>query len=245
MRLNRFYIPNGNLGKHFEKFETFLISNENIIHQIRTVFRFQGREEIILFDGGEYDFLCEIEDDNKKISRRHEPIKINVKEKIKNKTNSKIEIILFQSLIKKDNFELVAQKATELGASKIVPVISERSEKKAINLERIKKIMIEATEQSGRSKIPSICAAVSLSDSFKSSSNLKFALNLEGQWFHNVIGGLKNNKEPVSIFIGPEGGWSDNDLKILKENSVEIVSLGEGVLRSETAAIAILSLLLL
>ncbi len=147
--------------------------------------------------------------------------------------------------MKKDLFEMIVQKATELGVTHIVPVVSERSEKKSINDERLKKILTEAAEQSLRSRLPTLHPIKSLeealSDVIVSPRAVRVALHTSGEpHLRETL-----NSPDVSLFIGPEGGWSESELTLFKEHSVKIFSLKAPVLRSETAAIAALTLALL
>ena len=155
-------------------------------------------------------------------------------------------IWLCQALIKKDNFEMVTQKVVEIGVSVIVPILAERSEKKKVNMERLKKIAVEASEQSGRADVPEIFEETTLVDLFESGALPpdKIALDLTGIDFHKFVSGL-NPVGAIAVFVGPEGGWSEKEIEFFKQHNVSILSLGSQILRAETASIAISSLLLL
>ncbi len=133
----------------------------NLINQWRNVFRFKPGDKIILFDNSGFEFLGEIA----LLSKEKAAVSIISFEK--NLIVPKKEIYLFCSLIKKDKFEWVLEKGTELGISHFIPIISERSEKKNLNIVRAKKIITEAVEQSGRVFIPHLYDIVSLKDVFK------------------------------------------------------------------------------
>jgi 16S rRNA (uracil1498-N3)-methyltransferase len=124
--------------------------------------------------------------------------------------------------------------------------MAERSEKKSLNEERLKKIAIEASEQSGRSDVPTIGQIMKLEDVILATSgtvNLKrLVFHTEGLNFATYQ--LTNNAVKTSlvgIFIGPEGGWSEKEIELFHKNNMDIVCLGNQVLRSETAVIAALS----
>ncbi len=234
MKLHRFYITGTDLGKQ----ESFVLDDKELIHQLLNVFRFKSGQEIILFNGDGFDYLCQI-----RVDGHH--LHAEVKNKIENNIKPKIEITLCLSLIKKNNFELVVQKATELGVSKIVPIISERSEKKGINEERIRKIMKEATEQSGRDKLPILGTVVSLKNTLSEKSEKVLVFDPIGKPFHEGRACPHISCGVMSFFIGPEGGWSPKEIEMFKQEKIEIFSLGEGILKSETAAIAALAILLL
>ena len=142
MRLHRFFVEQ-EIGDK----KTIEIKEERLLYQWRNVLRFSSLDKVILFDGEGSDFLCEIN-----ILSKNEA-KLFVLEKTRG-IIPKRKITLFVSLIKRENFELVLEKTTELGVSHIIPVVADRSEKKSFNYERSAKIIVEASEQSGRSDIP-------------------------------------------------------------------------------------------
>jgi 16S rRNA (uracil1498-N3)-methyltransferase len=164
-----------------------------------------------------------------------------------NNTNLSLRknIYLCMALIKKDNFELTAQKVTEIGVNHIVPILCEHSEKKKINIERLEKIVVEASEQSGRGDVPMIHEVTTLEKLFNSGilPQEKIILHPEGISFQQY----KNNlsQASIAVFVGPEGGFSPKEIEFFNKYNVRVVSLGSQILRAETAAIAISSLLLL
>ncbi len=247
MRLHRFYIKTAILE------DTFDITDRELIHQWKSVFRYNVGSQVVLFDGSGVDYLVMI------TSLRNLGATVEVVEKKKNKNMPKINLWLCVGIIKKDNFEMVVQKATELGVSHIVPVLCERSEKKNIKLERLQKIAVESSEQSGRGDIPIIHDIVELSELLKTelltfpkparpnefghSGREKIVLHPEGQYIGDFL--QKQKTKELAVFIGPEGGWSDREVKEFAEHDTPSISLGPQILRAETTAIAVSSLLLL
>ena len=233
MRLHRFYInkpiPEG----------VFDISDSDLVHQWRSVFRYNVASQVILFDGSGFDYFAII------TSLRNSGATLEIIKKTKNKTKPKINLWLCIGIIKKDNFELAVQKVTELGVSQIIPVLCERSEKKNLNMERLKKILIESSEQSGRGDIPVIHDIIELPDLLNNGilPKNKIALQLKGEYIGDFL--EQNNLKDLAVFIGPEGGWSDRETQIFLEHNIPNISLGTQVLRAETAAISVASLLLL
>lgn len=229
MRLHRFYI-----NKPIEYTKT-AISDERLIHQWRHVFRYNVGSEVILFDGSGQEFDAVIE----KLNNREAEVRL-VSERQGIVPTQKVT--LYQSLLKKDKTEWVIEKATELGVSKIAPIISERSEKKGFNLERAQKIAIEASEQCGRADVPIIESSQQLVASIE---------GLEGE----IIVFDKDNSSPTpslttregatppssAIFIGPEGGWTEKEIEFFKNKGAQVFSLGSLTLRAETAAIVALA----
>ena len=219
MRLHRFYIKeNINLDKEL------VIQDKDLINQVRNVFRMKKNDRVIFFDGSGMDFVSEI-----LVLEKNKMIVIPKEEK--EAVILKKNITLFQVLVKKDNFEFIAEKCTGVGVSSIVPVISERSEKKSVNIERIEKILKEASEQSGRAIIPKISSVIKFIDLPFEEVTI-FAADLGGEDVKEI-----NFPDGCGILIGPEGGFSEEERMFLKEKGVKSFSLGETVLRAETAAI--------
>ena len=176
----------------------------------------------------------------------------NIPEKdIKQDTNTKTvpKVTLLMSLIKNDNFDLVLQKATELGVSQIVPIITERTIKKDINTTRSQRILVEASEQCGRSDVPVIAPLKKLSEALIELQENKdkkigvFVCNQNGLDIKGVLS-KKNNYSDIVFLIGPEGGWSPKEIKIFDEQKIRSVKISNNVLRAETAAIALLAVVL-
>ena len=225
MRLHRFFV-----NFVIEHTKT-TIKDEKLIHQWRDVFRYNIGSEVILFDGSgnEYDSVIE------KMNNREAEVRLVSERKgiVPDK-----KITLYQSLIKKDKMEWVVEKATELGVYKIIPIISERSEKKSFNLERAKKIAIEASEQCGRADVPEIGEIMNLESGIMNYGKDTVIFDPSGSPLHNSY---FINHNSFSVFIGPEGGWSEKELEIFKNANAKIYSLGKLILRAETAAIVAIS----
>lgn len=149
---------------------------------------------------------------------------------------------LVVSLIKKDNFEWVIQKGTELGVSEFIPVVSERSEKKGFNMERARKIMIEACEQSGRGDLAIIREPETLSDFLTGEERPIVAFHTDGPRFSAAD--FSKDSDLVAC-VGPEGGWTDGEVEAFKAKGAVVARLDVPVLRAETAAVAVATLLLL
>ncbi|MFA5841490.1 MAG: RsmE family RNA methyltransferase [Candidatus Paceibacterota bacterium] len=222
MRLHRFYIKE----KIGDK-EKIIVQDERIVHQWRNVFRMVVGEKVVLFDGSGSDYISEI------TSLGKNEAEVSITERKKGIIPDR-EVWLFFSLIKKDNVELVLQKCTEVGAAHFVPMISERSEKKGLNVERAEKILIEASEQCGRSDVPELREITSLSDAVK---KYKDELKLVAFDYSGLSYFPKPVHHPLGLFVGPEGGFTENEIALFKENKIPVYSLGSLTLRAETAAI--------
>ena len=230
MRLHRFYISHELADE-----KTLIIRDEDLYHQLKNVFRLTIGGQVILFDNTGYEYHVLIS------SFDRGELTCAVVSRKEGKATPSRELHLFASIIKKDHFEWVVEKATELGVTRIIPVISDRSEKKNLNIERIEKIMIEASEQSGRVTLPTLAPITSFEDAITAEFPC-FAFHPDGEVF--TINHTQNFS-PLGIFIGPEGGYTDKEIFLFKKNNIFVHSLGPQVLRAETAAIAAAALILL
>ncbi len=248
MRLHRFYIEQ-KIGEETE----INISDPDLIHQLVNVFRFKVGDKVVVFDGTGPDCKAEIISVSKNkvvlniISDGQDDFKdLEDTSAVNNFPEHHNFVSLYLSLIKKSNFELAAEKCTEIGVAEIHPVISERSEKKDLNLERLSKIVKEASEQSGRVTLPKVLEITDLRNAVSQAVNdNKFCVvfhtgetNCDSQTQTQPENDDKLFDEKVAVFIGPEGGWSGREMKLFKDNNFQICSLGHNILRAETAAIA-------
>ena len=212
---------------------TSLISKEHS-HYIVNVMRLKKGSSINFFNK-EGEWLSEI------ILIERDKVEVKFLNKIKEPSKiSNIELAI--CLVKKAPMEIILQKATELGVSKIIPIISERTEVKDLNFDRANKIVIEATEQSNQLNPPNISQIIKLKDFINS------ILNDEKLFFADVNSKHKLNSKDlgkskkVSILIGPEGDFSPTERKlILSKLETVPFSLSEHILRADTAAISAIS----
>lgn len=165
------------------------------------------------------------------------------------------DLTLYQALLKKDNFEWVLQKGTELGVKHFVPLITQRCviRQKAIKpakLERWQRIISEAAEQSGRGLLPSLSAPVMLPDALEKAGAFDSALiPWEGETGKGLLDALQEGvgERPlprIAVFIGPEGGFDEVEVEEAQAAGLQPVTLGPRVLRAETAAVAAATLVL-
>lgn len=233
MRLHRFYVPIA-IDENKRELD---VHSADLVNQIRRVFRLKVGDEIIIFNGRGIDYVCKIAE----LKEENIICVLDMARSKRSRFQPARKIILAAAIVKKDNFEWIVEKATELGVSKIIPVLAERSEKKNVNEERLKKIAIEASEQSGRANIPEIFDIKNLEEVLSSplDSNLKrVAFHTEGEV---LLRSDLSKTKPIEIFIGPEGGWSQSEIELFHKYNVPVKSIGSQILRSETAVVAILS----
>lgn len=232
MRLHRFYIEQKINSKKFD------ISDKNLVHQWKKVFRYNVGSQVIVFDGSGFDFLCVITS----LRNLGATLEVIGSKEVPKPKNS---IWICMSVIKKDNFEFVAEKSTELWVKTLIPVLTERSEKKNLNQERIRKIIKESSEQSGRGDL------TNLLDIYRLENLLELGILPQEKIFLHperppIEQYLKSNtdQKSVAVFIGPEGGFSEGDIEIFEKYNIYGYSLGPQILRAETCPIVISSLLL-
>ena len=213
---------------------TSLLSKEHT-HYIVNVMRLKRGSKLNFFNkNGEWK--SEI------IFLNNDRVEVRFLEKIKEVNNlSKTELAI--CLVKKNPMDTILQKATELGINKIIPIVSERTEVKELNLDRAKKIVIGATEQSNQLVPPEIVDVIKLKDflqNFDENSKILFAdinskENLKAEDFKNV--------KSFCILIGPEGDFSAAERELILQNrAVKPFTLSKNILRSDTAVISAISL---
>ena len=168
---------------------------------------------------------------------------------------TKFTINLFQGIPKNDKFEFIIEKAVELGVSNIYPVNMDFSISKILKenkIERYKNIALSASEQSKRNIIPTVHTPINFSDMIKTILDSKSKYNMLFYEKENDISKTKkyidnikcSDNNIINIIIGPEGGFSEKEIKNVVSNNIEILSLGKRILRTETASIVALSILM-
>jgi 16S rRNA (uracil1498-N3)-methyltransferase len=230
MRIHRFFV-----SQPIDDQKEVTLHDSSLFHQLKNVFRFTVGGQVILLDNSGFEYHAMIYGFN------NGNVTFSIVSKRMSKNIPEREVYLFFSLIKKDKLEWILEKGTELGITRFIPIISDRSEKKDFNMERAEKILKEASEQSGRATIPTISETVEFANVLPQEFPC-FAFDPKGNVF-TVEHAQKFS--PLGIFIGPEGGWTDKEIFLFKKHDVKVYSLGTQILRAETAAVAISSLILL
>ena len=217
------------IGKFPISDDKFWIGDEELVHQIRDVLKLRVGEKITLVGEDAKEAICEISGFD------GDYLEVKVLENNENQNDPEGSIELYLAILKNENFELAVQKAVEVGVGRVIPIVTERTIKTGLKLERLKKIMKEASEQSGRAKVPEVVEAMDL----KSAIKLGKANDLNIFYDPSGIPKIKTNSKikRIGIFIGPEGGWSEKEISMAKVARFEIVSFGKLIYRAETAAI--------
>ncbi len=214
---------------------TNLLSKEHT-HYLVNVIRLKRGSNVYFFNkNGEW--LSEI------VFLNRDRVEVKFLNKVKESSKS-TNVELAICLVKKTSMEIILQKTTELGIAKIIPIISERTEVKDLNIERAKKIVVEATEQSNQLNVPDIEEPQKLKDfinSLDSNTSLFFAdINTKKKIDNKII----EKSKKISLLVGPEGDFSPNEREMIlaKDNAISF-SISKNILRTETATISALSLI--
>lgn len=220
MRLHRF-IYTCNL-----RHETLRIHDADFFNQVTRVLRLKKGESLILCDGSHQEMTVTIEDFDSK------SVVLKSASPIRSIPPLHRDVTLYCAMLKKENFEWVAQKATELGISRLVPLITARTVKLNLPRERIMKIMHEAAEQSGRGSVPVLQEPIALEEALPDmEASQTFVCDMSGSPTPHPRGAV------ADMCIGPEGGWDASELALMRDRGLTFVSLSRQVLRAETAAI--------
>ena len=239
--MNRFYHPD-TISAHCE----IILSEDTSKHLVKSL-RLKPSDKIILFNGDGYDYHGEVSDIDKK------NVKIAVHEKKLNTSEADIDISILQSVTSRDKLDFIFQKNTELGIKNFYLINTERvnfripQSKTENRIEHLKKVVISACEQSGRSKIPTVHETILGLNKLTNEDDhsCKLILNPYTDYLlSNLINNDLINKKSFQILIGPEGGFSEAEIKVAENAGFKSLSLGKRVLRTETASLSIASAIL-
>lgn len=218
------------------------VSEEEAHHLVR-VRRLQPGQNFYGVDGLGNEFRCLLERKGSRWLGRIEEVRIQKQPPLK--------ITLAQSLVKKDRFEWVLEKTTELGVWEVVPMITCRTEVKLAGcredrmMARWHKIMLSAIKQSGQSRLPLLSRPVELDQVLERGKCSSLVIRLDeagGIHLRDLVAQHQQAREAL-VLVGPEGGWDDSDREIFDQSQVPPAHLGPRILRTETAAIVALSIL--
>ena len=218
---------------NFSQTDNEIVVNENDSRHILKSYR-KGIGDILNFTNGN-GLLAEC-----KIIEKGKKIKVKIVKISKNKPNKVSIHVAISPLKNPSRFEWFVEKATEIGIKEITPIITKYSEKKKVNHERLERISISSLKQSNQLFKPKINSTEKFSDFIKNNSDQKIMANLKTK---NILAKESINSNQICLVIGPEGGFSDDEIQEAKNNKITEISFGENRLRSETAAIYGLSIL--
>lgn len=234
--MRRFYAPIENFSD-----DAVTLGTGDTRH-LRDVLRLCAGDEAQVFDGDGREFLCRIDT----IEKNRTQLRI-LNEIAPTAPESPLDLTFAAAITKGEKFDLVVQKAVELGVSRIVPLFTARCEVKPggseKRLERWNKIALEASKQSGRAKLMVVAEPMDFQkfagscDPAEDRTTIMFS-ERDGGDFAKVT-----SAQTITAIIGPAGGWDDSELHLARERGFAIVTLGGRILRAETAAIAFAALL--
>ena len=241
--MNRFFVEKRNIGK-----EAIKITDSDDVHHIARVLRLRPGEEVFVSDGEGRGYITEIE----KIDKNSVVLKIKDAQKRRQKSESKIIVTLACAIPKNARFarfEDIVDKATQLGVSEIIPLLTERTlmegcafDKKR---ERFKRVIIAAAKQSGALFLPELREATPFKDliSRLGQYELRLLPNLSDRshTLREVVSGFTGKR--ILVLIGPEGDFTKHEIEVALRSGCVGVSLGDSVLRVDTAAISVMSFL--
>jgi 16S rRNA (uracil1498-N3)-methyltransferase len=250
MTRRRFYAPPAAFGPDEKSVK---LSADETRHA-RDVLRLQNGDEIFVFDGAGREFHCTIQT----INRDSAELSV-IAEVEPARPESRLNLTLAIALLKGEKFDLVIQKSTELGVNRIVPLVTERAdirprdnEAAPKRLARWHRIALEAAKQTGRAYVPEIVAPHTLKLVLTSAAadkeisttvtRLMFS-ERQGSSLAEATNSFAGQPAEIVALVGPEGGWTDEEIGLAREGRWDIVTLGGRTLRAETAAIAVVTLL--
>jgi len=232
--MRRFYSQKENLSNG-----VVVLDLEETRH-LRDVLRLHAGDEVRVFNGEGNEYLCRIQSIEKK-----ETILDVLRPVAPEASESQLDLTLAVAITKGEKFDLVVQKAVELGVSKLVPIFTKRCDVKPRGgekrLERWRKIALEACKQSGRAHLMSVDHPIDFSKvlgQLESKDTAILFSEREGGSFEELT-----SHDNITAFIGPEGGWDDAELEIALQLGIQIITLGGRILRAETAALVCAALL--
>ena len=226
----RFYLPNINKA------------NLELVGEAHThaayALRIRVGDYITVFDGLGHDYSCKVKEIKK------DKTLLELLDTSENVGETEISVTLYLSVIKQDRFELAVQKATELGVKRIVPVYSTFTQRNiSLNYDRLNKIAISACEQCGRSRVPIIEQSLDFDELLNRAKDTYMIFPWEREMHGSIQDAIDKSKTDISVFVGPEGGITEEEKTKLASVGAKSVTLGARILRAETAAIAALSVL--
>lgn len=204
------------------------------------VLRLARGDEAYVFDGLGNEYRCRVE------SVARDAAQLEIIGQMGDAVESPLSVTLAQALTKGEKFDLIVQKATELGASRIVPLVTDRADLKLSTesaqrrLRRWRRISLEALKQCGRRRLVEINEPVQLKEFLEEAAGRAIVLSPSGR--ENIRSALAGLGRELTLVVGPEGGWSQREQSLFEEHGLRLVGLGPRTLRAETAAIVALAL---
>ncbi len=202
--------------------------DKEMVHQMSHVLRLQVGDELILSDGDGREALGAVVHIDKRA------LTISLQERPHQTPEPKRSVTLYAAVLRRETFEILVQKAVECGATRIVPLITKRTVKRGLKMDRVRAIAKEAAEQCGRGRVPEVAEPLTFDTAVASMGETQV------HYFCEIgagpIADINVPADRIGIFIGPEGGWDDAEIALAEQHDMTTVGLGDLVLRAETAA---------
>ncbi len=233
----RFFVPAGTLKAHK------IALSGDLAHRLARVLRLRRGDKVVLTEGGEREFEVEL------TGVSANAVTGVVTGDRPSPSEPAIEVVLYQSLIRPNRFDIAIEKGTELGVARFVPVVNARSQIEEASqgrAERWGRLVIEAAEQCGRGRLPAIDPPLPFGEALASAPGV-LVVPYEAERANRLadyLRALPEKPHAVSLFIGPEGGYTDGEIALARESGAALVTLGRQVLRSETAGVVAAAIVL-
>ena len=231
--MRRFYAPSENINGNV------ITLDADETRHLRDVLRFKTGDEVSVFDGTGHEYRCSVTT----ISKKHSELAL-IEEIQPASPESPFEITLASTVLNGEKYDLIIQKSVELGVTKLIPLQTIRGDVKtkdaAKRLDRWRRIAMEATKQCGRVRLMEIAEPAAFDKLIADSKgeNVVMFSERDGTGFDAI----KADKK-ITALIGPKGGWDDSELDLARKSGVNVVTLGGRIMRAETAAISLTTIL--
>jgi len=239
--MHRFFVNHENIYP-----DHILIKSEDVKH-IKNVLRLKPGDEVVICDGDGTDYSAVI------TGYEVDGVAASIVKASKSQSEPVINVTLFQGIPKSDKMDFIIQKSVELGVKRIVPLITERTvvrlkDKREVGkkTERWNRISLEAAKQSGRGRIPQVAEPVEFCSAMELCRNMDFSvIPYENCKEPGLKEHLQNcNGKNIAVIIGPEGGFTNHEIEQALLSGIMPVTLGPRILRTETAALAVMAILM-
>lgn len=241
--MHKFFIDENHIYDNYAE-----ITGDDVKH-IYKVLRLKTEDKVYINNCKGKEYIGEITEITK------QSVSLKIIEEVQVNNESPVEVYLFQGLPKSSKLELIIQKSTELGVKEITPIITNRVlsaikniDKESKKIERWNKIALEACKQCKRTLIPIINEITEFDRAINLLKEMDLVLvpyeNAENYGIKKVMNDIKSDVSKIGIVIGPEGGFEEEEINRLKEIEAKIITLGPRILRTETAGLVAISLLM-
>lgn len=232
--MHRFYFPSASFAGNYVNSQ-----DHKAINQLSKVLRAKEGDRFVVFDGSGHEYVVQL------LSLDRSLAKFLIIDKRKSEAEPSVRLTLYPALLKSDKFEWMIQKATELGASRIIPVITKRCITNSIShakLQRYREIIREAAEQCGGSVLLEIADAMEMSEALAWSSNESGSKFIAWEGESGKMFASKDCRGDVHVMIGPEGGFEREEVNRAVASGFVSVGFGKRIYRAETAAVYVAAL---